>query len=799
MHWRRAGAVALLALAATLPLSAHAAAHSPHDVANIVVVSPDFAHDHTVFASFLLTDHKLLGRSTDGGLAWELYAPPMMADGLSALEFSPAWSRDRTIFAASHGGGVFRSTDGGDTWQAVNTGLFDRTVNGLALSPGFGTDRTLLAVTGAGCFRSDDAGDSWTLSRSGVSSASLPLTRVVFATPDVAFVGGEVVHRSADGGRTWAPMHRFPHAVACLAVSPGYVPGSADSILLVSFGEAGGGVIASRDGGRKWKPMVDGLTDVFVNQVAFADDGALFAVTRTEGCFRAPRAGAPFTRLADGFERLSEMTRNHFLSVALSPDHERDGIVFVSSFEGLYASNDRGTEWKQLDVYSQRINRRALVARGDGGRQEILLGNYGGGLITSTGEGEDLSWVSRADGLGALWTDVLELSPDYERDGTLLAGHLGLWMSSDRGVSWERLQLPLPNPDLPVRAAAFSPQWAKDRTLIAGVGDGGEWRSTDGGATWTALAGLPLDDFATFIELSPGWPDDPVGFVSTGKGRIFRTLDGGEHWSACVGLPGQAVRALALSPAFATDRTALAGTAGGGVLVTRDAGETWTRCNDGLPTGIALIVEGLECSPAFADDHTAFLSLITGGVFRSTDAGASWSQVSRDLPLSAPRVLALSPDFATDRTLVLAAHDWAWISRDAGEHWSRLPGYIRVNDNHPSVSYDGRWGWQGGPGFDQLGARFSEKPGSTTRIEFKGRSVSWYSQTGPDEGTAFIDIDGQRDATIDLSAPTLTKQAQVYTKTFPREGWHTIRVSNAGATKRNAKVRVVSDGFGYTF
>ncbi|MBI2918691.1 MAG: hypothetical protein HYY01_11980 [Chloroflexi bacterium] len=49
---------------------------------------------------------------------------------------------------------MFRSTDGGATWQAASQGLTNSNVRALGVSPAYATDRTLFAGTwGGGVFR----------------------------------------------------------------------------------------------------------------------------------------------------------------------------------------------------------------------------------------------------------------------------------------------------------------------------------------------------------------------------------------------------------------------------------------------------------------------------------------------------------------------------------------------------------------------------------------------------------------------------------------------------------------------
>jgi hypothetical protein len=60
---------------------------------------------------------------------------------------------------------------------------------------------------------------------------------------------------------------------------------------------------------------------------------------------------------------------------------------------------------------------------------------------------------------------------------------------------------------------------------------------------------------------------------------------------------------------------------------------------------------------------------------------------------------------------------------------------------------------------------------------FTGSQVSWYAEIGPNHGSAQVLIDGQPDALINLSGPSVGDWSiPVYVKTFPVAGTHTITI-----------------------
>src|SRR5262245_10259770 len=84
---------------------------------------------------------------------------------ICALAVDPETST--TVYAGTHGGGMYKSTDGGENWNKINTGLTASTVFALAIDPI--TPTTLYAGTwDGGIFKTTNGGDSWTAINSGL-------------------------------------------------------------------------------------------------------------------------------------------------------------------------------------------------------------------------------------------------------------------------------------------------------------------------------------------------------------------------------------------------------------------------------------------------------------------------------------------------------------------------------------------------------------------------------------------------------------------------------------------------------
>ncbi len=122
-------------------------------------------------------------------------------------------------------------------------------------------------------------------------------------------------------------------------------------------------------------------------------------------------------------------------------------------------------------------------------------------------------------------------------------------------------------------------------------------------------------------------------------------------------------------------------TRGGGVFLSKDRGRQWELVH----SAEGKYMQSLVASPAFGDDGTAFLSSAQGNgksqVFRTVDGGKSWQNVTGKLEFADfGAELAVSNDFAKDRTVWAGTERGLWRSTDAGDTWDRLATGVFADD-----------------------------------------------------------------------------------------------------------------------
>ena len=250
------------------------------------------------------------------------------------------------------------------------------------------------------------------------------------------------------------------------------------------------------------------------------------------------------------------------------------GVCFAACGSGLYRSLDGGLSWGRLRASQERLTT-AVAVSPEFASDRSVFAAVKGGILRSSDGGD--TWFTTAFPAPPPVFSSLVVSPEFERDGVLLAGTLedGVFASGDRGVHWQPWNFGLF--DLHVLCLALSPNWRADETVLAGA-ETGLYRSSNGGRAWRAT------DFPA--ELAPVLCLDAAGADEHGETMLF------------------------------------AGTEDNGLLASRDDGKTWRRlAADCLVSAVnqLAVVEAVGSLFALVDD----------AVLRSLDGGRSWDLALR--------------------------------------------------------------------------------------------------------------------------------------------------------------------------
>jgi hypothetical protein len=261
------------------------------------------------------------------------------------------------------------------------------------------------------------------------------------------------------------------------------------------------------------------------------------------------------------------------LTAGVAVDRASGDVFMVVCDQGIWKSSDKGATFERADggaIGGRCETGFALNADPAGGRMMCFM-IYGGSAYTADGgKTWKKSQTSHLD-VGAVdWeaTGQCLLSVRHESGGMLC-------MSTDAGASWKDLE------------KGFSKVGLFDaRTLVACKGKG-LVRSTDGGATWTAVSDVTPPGFVMTVFKG-------TGYWATEKG-LLASRDKGATWA----VQGAPVNAF-YGPYFGKDEKHLVVVGKDGFHETRDGGLTWAAAAP-LPAGMGVGFTG----PNYAWDPKA--------------------------------------------------------------------------------------------------------------------------------------------------------------------------------------------------
>jgi photosystem II stability/assembly factor-like uncharacterized protein len=186
---------------------------------------------------------------------------------------------------------VFRSDDGGVTWQPTNEGVttfadetarfpeVHRCVHKVVMHPR--EPEILYQQNHLGVFRTEDAGNSWTdITPEGTDGFGFPIaishetTPSVFIVPqdseNIRFSGQLTVYRTRDGGRNWDPLTNGLPEVENLTLYRDGMTADDQEPAGIYFGTSDGTIWFTRDGGESWSRLAAGMGKVRSVTVATA-------------------------------------------------------------------------------------------------------------------------------------------------------------------------------------------------------------------------------------------------------------------------------------------------------------------------------------------------------------------------------------------------------------------------------------------------------------------------------------------------------------------------------------------------
>jgi photosystem II stability/assembly factor-like uncharacterized protein len=486
-------------------------------------------------------------------------------------------------------GGVYVSEDSGDAWQScmhgglnVQTQRTDKWAKGDIPQYGFiaTSDKDLLRVyvycagtsywppNHSTVYRSDDGGKTW--------------AAVLFLDPRFAKLG---LYNVEDDyvSRRWGQREQGPPRSMVLSA------GDPDVLAMCTSAWA----LRSDDGGRKWRvchtgPAVKGdaggeawlcnglvVTSTWNYYIDPHQSNRHYICYTDIGLARSLDAGKSWI-----WQGLSLPWKNTVYELAFDPDvpgriwaagsstHDIPNSNIISGHHrvtmqgGVAQSDDFGISWQKLDLPAAPGLSVVLDPSSPKERRVLYASLFEKGVYQSTDGGK--TWAQASRGLGHpenMRCLKLHRSPDgsllvlitaKKIGGQMTLNGVGLYRSTDAAATWSKITGPL------------KLHWPKDFSVKPGdsqtillsaadvrekAGEGGLYRTTDGGRTWKKVVQKEREHFGAFYHPNhPNW----IYITCTEGAResgLYLSRDDGVTWEPLGGLPFRNVQRVAFDPA----------------------------------------------------------------------------------------------------------------------------------------------------------------------------------------------------------------------------------------------------------
>lgn len=634
---------------------------------NHVTASGEFVSPLKNIEEWKAYNEKLSARRNDNqsvaSANWTAFGPSTSPGGyngigrINCIGFHP--TNSNIMWAGTPAGGLWKTTNGGSTWTPTNINEPVVGVTDIAVDPN--NPNTIYIATGDG--------ESGSLSN---------LVGGVFGSGDSKSVG---VLKSLDGGITWNSTglnwtiqdQRVTHRLLINPNNP--------QILILA---ASDGIYRTTNGGNTWTQVANGAQ---VKDMEFhpTNPDIVYAAT-----FSYPDGNAQIYTSTDGginFFPASSFTGAARISMAVSPAWPDLVDCVLSNAQGgligLNASQDAGQSFS-----------------------EYFTGSCSNNMLNGSTD------ASGCDGQG--WYDLTYAINPLDANEIWL-GAVNLYATSDGGGNWNMANYWIDDPNVtgvPIVHAdkhffAFQPG---TNAMFQG-NDGGIYKSTNGGNSWThitngiqnsqmyrisvsqtqpnvAIAGL--QDNGSKLFANGSWSDvtggdgtdcaiDPsnvnIQYAGYVNGRIYRTMDGWatQYTTISDNIPGQPsggwVTPLVIFPGNSS--VLIAGL--DKVYGSNDRGDSWVALSPQLAG--SYLKHLAVCSNNV--DHIAVTT--NDSLFLTSDQGATWTPVSFDIPGANISYVVYRTNDPQTIYITLSGYvagQKVYMTTDGGNNWTNISGSL---------------------------------------------------------------------------------------------------------------------------
>ena len=451
---------------------------------------------------------------------WEVHMDPENPDIIYAV----AHQRQRKLFTGVYGGpesGIHKSTDGGDTWVKLGGGLPSEGVGriGVAIAP---SNPDILyacvdAVEGSdkGFYISTDQGASWSKQSSYVTSYPFYMQKIFVDPNDADVIYGMDIFMqvSRDGGKSFSNLGtRYKHVDEHVLWID---PDNSEHML----SGCDGGLYETHDGGGNWsfhdnipiteiyKVTADNSKPFYYVYVGTQDNNSLGGPSQTINSTGISNRDWFFTWGGDGFET--------------QVDWKDPNILYSQAQFGALIRYNRNSG-ERLYIQPYELGDTAYRFDWD---SPLLISQYDNKRLYFGG-----NIVLRTDDQGSTWE---EISPDLTRG-------VPQDLMPIMGRSWSIDEYARKASMAQLLTIAESP--LNEDLLFAGSGDGLIHYTNDGGENWSKATVTGLPEYANVRHIVASYHDENVAYAACSnfldgdfKPYLYKTSDGGATWTAISG------------------------------------------------------------------------------------------------------------------------------------------------------------------------------------------------------------------------------------------------------------------------
>ncbi len=350
-------------------------------------------------------------------LEWK-FAGPYRGGRSTAV--SGVISKPYTFYMGTTGGGVWKTTDAGNNWKNISDGqitvgsigsisVSESDENVIYVGTGSADPRGNISI-GNGIYKSVDSGENWEFI--GLPKAGLiGKIEIHPRNSDIVYVAalGNIfgpnaergVYKTIDGGKNWQKVYFISNKTGARDVE---INPDNENEILASFwtvqrkpwtlvdGSDEGGVFMSKDAGKSWKKLTEGLPKGLTGKIQVeyspANSSRLWAMIQAQkeeegGLYRSDDGGKTWSRI----NRDHKLRQRGWYYSHINADPLNENIIYASN-TGFYKSVDGGKTFDER-LYTQHGDNHGVWINPN--NNKIMINCNDGGANVSLNGGETWS------------------------------------------------------------------------------------------------------------------------------------------------------------------------------------------------------------------------------------------------------------------------------------------------------------------------------------------------------------------------------------------------------------------------